>query len=68
MRKVVTLLDGSELQVGDPCRVQMFGSSRWRLGTVAEIMQGTGVDRVFISLKSSGEKIGPISRYRLKPH
>jgi len=63
MRDRVTLLDGTELKVGDKCRARI--GMRWRVGKVVEIAEGTGVDRVFIAVKS-GVKLGPIGRYRLR--
>lgn len=64
-RTGITLLDGTMLRVGDECRVQMKPHGAWRVCHVAEIAQGTGVDRAFVVLKS-GIKIGPVSRYKLR--
>jgi len=66
MRTTITLLDGTELRVGNECRVQMVAHGRWRVAELIEIAQGTGVERTFVKLKD-GTKIGPVSRYKLRP-
>lgn len=65
-RTQITLLDGTVLRPGDKCRAQ-GGGTGWRVCTVLDIVQGTGVEKAFLT---APDPFGTVirSRYQIKAY